>query len=315
VIAGSVATMLGVYMMVFRPLLALVDAMKRFGAGDRDARADPALGIDLAGAATTFNDMAEIITGQHARMLDFLGRVSQDLRSSVEVMRAAMVERGPGKAPGGEDKARQRSLTVAREVDRLDRIVDGFLDTSRLEWQRLDLQLGTQDFGALVGEIVGVYETFATHHHLSVALPERPALVSFDQGRISQVVHALLANAIQAAPAGGVVELTVTADAEEAILTVRDHGGGMSREEIDKLFEPFHVVATLEAARRNVNPGTFVALSVARRIVEAHGGRLEVESARGAGSTFRVRLPVAQKDLDQGRTVAARPRVALANRM
>jgi signal transduction histidine kinase len=307
VIAGGIATIVALYSVVFRPLFQLVEAMKRFGTGDRTARADPVHGIDLAGTATTFNEMADIITGQHTRMLDYLGEVSRELRNPLEVMRMALKDVAPGRPLAAGEKAQTKVAIVAREVDRLDRLVDGFVDASRIEWQRLDLQLGKQDVRRLVGEIVRVYETFSPHHQVALSAPETPVCVSFDQHRIAQVLHSLMANAFQHTPGGGVINVDVKREGNEATVSVTDHGVGMSKEDLERMFEPFRMAAGGPAEKPHASPGALVALSVARRIAEAHGGKLVAKSKVGEGSMFQVRLPLAQEEAAAAASRASAP--------
>jgi signal transduction histidine kinase len=306
--------LLAVYRAVFRPLVDLVGVMKSFGAGDRDVRADPKRGGDLATVGATFNELADVITVQHTRMLDFLAGVSRELKDPVQVMRMSIQDLGQGKALPSPEKMRARLALLWREVERIDRLVESFLDASRIEWDRLDLQQGRQDARADLTDIVKMYETFSAVHQIALSVPDEPVWVSFDPGRMSQVLHTLMSNAIQFSPHGGVVDVRLVADGtagkrdKEAVLTITDYGAGMSEREQGTIFEPFHVVT----GARKMSPGTSVALSVARRIVEAHGGRIDVESKVGAGTTFRVRLPLAfqptKEEITQpGVARAARP--------
>jgi two-component system, OmpR family, sensor histidine kinase MtrB len=113
-------------------------------------------------------------------------------------------------------------------------------------------------------------------------------VVCADPLRIDQVVSNLLSNAIKYSPDGGDIEVLVETTAREAVISVRDQGVGIGAEEMPHVFAPFRRgKGSVEVA-----PGTGLGLSVVRRIVEAHGGRVQVESAIGRGSTFRVWLPL-----------------------
>jgi signal transduction histidine kinase len=113
-------------------------------------------------------------------------------------------------------------------------------------------------------------------------------LVSCDALRIEQVLTNLVSNAIKYSPRGGRVEVTLEQPGTEAILNVVDQGVGIPSDDQAHIFEPFR----RSGASRELVPGAGLGLFVARRIVEAHGGRIEVESRPGAGSTFRVHLPL-----------------------
>jgi two-component system, OmpR family, sensor histidine kinase MtrB len=289
VLAGSLLIVAGMYHYVFRPLLDVAASMKRFTGGEREVRAKTSAGLELATAADNFNEMADIITGQHTRMLDFLGGAAHELKDPVQVMRVALQEFAPGRALPAESLMRSRLAVLSREVDRLERMVETYLDASNVEWKRLDLQQGRQDLRQLAQQVVRLYETFSSIHRVSLSVPEQAVCVFSDADRLSQVFHTLLTNAIEFSPQGGIVEASVTVEGNEAIVGVTDHGIGISEKDLARIFEPFQKLA----AAHQTGPGASVALAVARRIVEAHRGRIEVTSKVGEGSTFRVRLPLA----------------------
>jgi two-component system phosphate regulon sensor histidine kinase PhoR len=183
---------------------------------------------------------------------------------------------------------------VLRELDRLEHLVENYLDASRVEWRRLDLQQERHDLRTVVQQVSRMYETFSELHHIELSLPERSVCVFADLDRLSQVIHTLLTNAIAFSPRGGVVEVCLdlgkdgSPEGDFATLSVSDHGIGISKEDLATVFQPFQKVSS--ALQRS--PGISVALSVARRIVLAHRGQLTATSKVGEGSTFRVRLPL-----------------------
>jgi signal transduction histidine kinase len=290
VVLGSVALLLAVYRTGFRPLFALVETMRRFASGQRDVRMGDGESVELAQAGGAFNEMADVITQTHSRMLDFLGSATAKLKGPVHVMQTALAGI-PVQAKVVDDKVRSRLRLVNHELDQLDALVDTFLDVSRVEWQRMDLQLEHEDLRREVIDAVKLYETFSSTLQFMLHVPDEPVSVAFDRGRLPQVLHALLANAIHLSRGGGVIHVTLEAHRTEALLTLTDPGVTLSEPELKELFAAFRPFRSIEGQRL---PGgaTWVALSVARRIVEAHGGRIESESAAGRGTTIRVYLPL-----------------------
>jgi two-component system, OmpR family, sensor histidine kinase MtrB len=292
VVVGSIFGLAVLYWTGVRGVIRLTDTIKRFGHGDREIRADATSASEVASAAVTFNEMAETITGQQTRMLDFLGSVAKDLKNPLGVISMAVADLAPGKAAPAPEKAQMRIATVNREVAHLTKLIDAFLDAGRAEWQSLNLQQPRRDLGKLLADVVKTYETFSTMHEVSLSEPDQPVWVRFDVERLSQVLHTLLSNAIQYSPRGGTVEVALTTDVDdtrEATVRVTDHGIGVPPDQIKEIFEPFGRIT----GPRQPSGASWVALSVARRIVEAHGGRLDVESKTGEGTTFRVQLPLA----------------------
>jgi signal transduction histidine kinase len=297
-VLASAAVLIGMRRAVLRPLLQLTAAMRAFTRGDRSSRAEASPALELASAADSFNEMADVITGQHRRMIDFIGGASAELRNPVDIMQTALQELAPDQPVPPEGILRSKVALLSRELDRLDRMVENFLDASRVEWDRLDLQQDRQDLRQLVEDAAEVYRSLSSAYQILVTAPEQPVCVYADGGRLGQVLHALLSNAIEGSPGGGVVSVDLVAEGQEAILTVTDHGVGIAEEDIRKIFEPFRKTPIWRGRTR----GIAIALFVARRIVDAHGGELEAESVVGQGTTLRMRLPLARQPPESSRS-------------
>jgi signal transduction histidine kinase len=112
-------------------------------------------------------------------------------------------------------------------------------------------------------------------------------LVRCDGTRISQVLNNLLNNAIKYSPRGGRVQVELSTAPDAARVSVTDSGVGIPATELESIFEPFRRSSTT----RDTIPGIGLGLAVGRRIIEAHGGRIEVHSEEGIGTTFRLSLP------------------------
>jgi signal transduction histidine kinase len=123
---------------------------------------------------------------------------------------------------------------------------------------------------------------------LRLDLPESAALALVDAHRIGQVVRNLLSNAINFTPEGGEIAVSVKCTKDEVVVSVADTGPGIPQEELPYIFERFYRV---DKSRSRATGGSGLGLTIARRLVEAHGGQLEVESELGKGSVFTVKLP------------------------
>jgi signal transduction histidine kinase len=270
----------------FRPILHLSEAMRRFGTGERAARAPEAGPAELREAARTFNEMASALERQREARLAFLGGIAHDLRNPLGALKLTAAAATAGGAPPLEARARGLFERVDRQVVKLERMVSDLLDAARVEAGRLSLDLRPCDVRALVSEVVEQHRPGSPDHRIELSVPADPVPVRCDPVRIEQVLGNLVGNAIKYSPGGGRVSVDVTRDDGRVTLSVADQGLGISDEDRRHIFEPFR-----RGSRHEGIPGMGLGLSVARRIVEAHGGVLDVESAPGAGSTFRVRLP------------------------
>lgn len=202
---------------------------------------------------------------------------------------------------------------VAHDPEQL-RDLDDVLDASRrgglLTRRLLDFARGVPD----VQGTVSLADTVADAWHLatrvagggvrcSLELPDRrpDALVDLDATALEQVLLNLVVNARDAMPAGGALRVRVTASRDEAVLEVRDDGVGMSPEVQRRIFEPLFTT-------KPRGLGTGIGLSTTKMLVQRAGGRIEVESAPGQGSTFRVILPCSEASMRPSRVAAAQGR-------
>jgi signal transduction histidine kinase len=192
---------------------------------------------------------------------------------------------------------------IAREVDRLERIVRDVRGLSR----QVELNLAETDLGGLLRECLVLFAEKMVQQHVRMRAdaPEGVVRLQLDPVQVKQAVVNLIANALEAMPEGGtlVVETRPAPPALDAdpadsggILTVGDTGGGIPEAILSDIFDPF--VTSKEA-------GTGLGLTVVRRIVRAHGGRVEVDNRPGEGATFRLWLPkvASPGGLDAGREV------------
>lgn len=273
---------------VYRPLVELRRVIERFRAGDWSSRAAATGGVlELREVAVTLNEMADAIARQREGQLAFLAAVAHDLRTPLTAMKMSAGLLAPGRALPSEDVLRRRVGALAAQVDRLERMIADLLDATAIEAGHIDLRLEETDLVVLSRRAVDLYATLSADHEVVLQAPEGPVLVRCDPHRVGQVLDNLLSNAIKYSPDGGLVQLALEEEAGEVVLSVTDHGVGIPPEEHGRIFEPFRRASSAKPAI----PGLGLGLSVIRRIVAAHDGRIDVESAPGRGSTFRVRLP------------------------
>lgn len=169
------------------------------------------------------------------------------------------------------------------------RLLNNLLDVSKVESGRLNLQLGTLDLARLALQVVDLTRLAGQQKGIELTYEGPPELlVVGDCDKLQQVLQNLLSNAVKFSPGGTSVRLVLERTEREAVLAVVDQGPGIPLAEQDRLFEPFH--------RTSVKPtggerSTGLGLAISRKIVEGHGGRIEVDSQPGRGSTFRIVLP------------------------
>jgi signal transduction histidine kinase len=281
----------------FRPTLAVAGAMERFSAGDRAARADEVGPLELKEMARRFNEMAAELSAQRERQMAFLAGVAHDLRNPLSTLSLAVETLAPAQGSGSEDDANRTLQLLRRQIGRLDRMVGDLLEISRIEAGQLEIAPAPCEMRALVREVVAIFRSTLSKHEIAVVDSREPAWVRCDALRIEQVLNNLISNAVKYSPNGGTVQVALRAAGDTVEVSVKDDGLGIPEADRARLFEPFR------RSRRDAEssiPGTGLGLFVARRIIEAHDGRIEVYSAEGRGTTVTVCLPrMAQAPSDE----------------
>lgn len=269
-----------------RPILHLVGALGRFRT-DRNARASESGPAELRQLAGQFNAMADELARREQEKQTFLAGVAHDLRSPLQALHLALGQVDPAEPMPPEPRTRQLFAMVTRQVTRIERMLGDLLDTARAEAGQLEICKEPRDVRELVRDVAELFEAASPVHRFDLALPGNPSLVDCDPGRIAQVLTNLVQNAIKYSPDGGAIRIEIENGAGEVTISVADQGVGIPRDEQAAVFEPYQ----RSRATRTTIPGAGLGLFVVRRIVEAHGGRIDVSSSPAAGSTFSVRLP------------------------
>jgi heavy metal sensor kinase len=246
-------------------------------------------GDELEQLSLALNRMISRLRDAFEQNRRFLADASHELRTPLTALRGEL-ENAVEQArllPDLQDKVG----SALEEVDRLAKIVQTLFAISRLdageaqqEWRRFDL-------ARLAADTAGQMSLLAEDKGISVNCNvEQEAGVEGDRARIKQVVVNLLDNAIKYTPAGGSIQLNVQARDGKAILEVVDTGIGIPAGALPHVFERFFRV---DKARSRDAGGAGLGLAIVKSICAAHGGQVEVESAEGRGSRFRVELPLA----------------------
>ncbi|QDE71959.1 two-component sensor histidine kinase [Myxococcus xanthus] len=272
-----------------QPLRDISQSMRRFGAGSKCTRAPEAGPTELRDMARTFNEMANSLAHQQEQQLAFLAGVAHELRNPLSALKLSTGLSDRSRAQLTPERMDRTLSLVGRQVERLDRMVGDLLDATRIEAGRLELRPEVRDARELAREVVELYRSGDTGHGLRLSLPDVSVPVRADPARLEQVLHNLVSNALKYSPAGSTVEVSVRREQDTAVLCVTDQGIGISEDEMRLLFAPFQRAGN---ARQRA-PGVGLGLSVARRIVEGHGGSIDVTSQPGHGSVFCVRLAIA----------------------
>jgi two-component system phosphate regulon sensor histidine kinase PhoR len=239
-------------------------------------------------------DVSELRRLQMIRT-EFIENLGHELRTPLTTV-SLLAETLAADASSLPPKVAERLAKIEVETGHLVQMVHELLDLSKIESGNAGLVVADVDLGRLAAATADRLRHFAERQGVAVEIDAPPAvpLVRGDGERLGQALLNLLHNAVKFSPAGSVVTVRVAPAESRVIVAVEDHGQGIPRAALPRVFERFYKV---DRARSRVAGGTGLGLSIARHIVEAHGGRIWVESEEGVGSTFSFSVPVTGPDL------------------
>jgi two-component system sensor histidine kinase BaeS len=268
---------------VARPLESLTAAADEVAAGRYDVELPgPGGGSEIERLSARFGEMAAKLAESEELSRHFLMSVSHELRTPLTAIRGHIAALREGVVD--DEESQRRSLeVVAEEAARLERLVGDVLDLAKLDARRFALLREEVDMRVLCERAYTAFAAEARGREIDYELSlDGTAVLVTDGDRVLQIVSNLLENAIRWTPAGGRVELELTADDREVTVAVSDTGPGIGPEERERIFRPFW---------SGDGGGTGIGLTIASELATALGGRVAVESEPGRGSRFVLVLP------------------------
>ena len=285
---------------VRRRLKDVQRATERLGGGDLSARAPEHGGDEVAALARSFNQMADELA-RRARELETSDRTRRQLMADVshELMTPLTAMRGYIETLTMPElqidpQTRQRYMgIVTDETHRLEQIIGDLLDLARLEGGGMTLRRDRADIAQLFNRVAERHERELTDRGITLTarVDGEARSVIADADRLEQALQNLAANAIRHTPETGQIRLTAEKQGAEVVLTVRDNGPGIPSEHLPLIFNRFYKA---DASRKAAGGGSGLGLSIAKAIVERHGGTISARNDDGA--VFEIRLPSSETD-------------------
>ncbi len=220
---------------------------------------------------------------------DFIGLVSHELRSPLTVITGAVNTALTEAERLSPEETRQLLRDAALEADSLSHLLGNLMELSRIQADRLFLFAEPISIEKVIQDTIEKVEHLSSAHQFVVDIPKELPSVYADELRMERILYNLLENAVKYSPQGGEIRIFVKPRERHLVIGISDQGIGIPRADQAKLFKPFQ---RLEDSRPDKVNGSGLGLSVCRRLVEAHGGQIWVESESGKGSTFFFTLPL-----------------------
>lgn len=276
---------------ILAPVRTLTDASQHIAEGHYDERVQVSGRDEIAQLATRFNQMAAQLEEVENLRRQLIGDVTHELRTPLTSIKGYMEGLVDGVLPSSPETFNE----IHREADRLSRLVDDLQELSRVEAKAYSLEFRPVPVSNLIQTTLKRLSTQAAAKKikLQATLPPDLPPVEADEDRITQVLVNLVSNAIQYTPEGGQVMISTARQLDEVLISVDDSGIGIPREHLANLFTRFYRVD--KSRSRNAGGGSGIGLTIAKHLVEAHGGRIWAESeGDGQGSTFTFSVKVAK---------------------
>ena len=272
---------------ILAPVKALSSAAKRLGRGDFSQRVRVEDRGELGELARTFNGMASDLERAEQLQRNMVADVAHELRTPLSNIRGYLEAIRDGVIKPDGDTIR----SLDEEAALLSRLVDDLQELSLAEAGELKLVCQVENIGELIKQTVAGLQGRAAARGLSVSieLADRLPAVNIDSRRIGQVLHNLMENALAHTGEGGVITVAARQQDSWVEVSVTDTGEGIPPDDLPNIFERFHRV---DKSRARATGGSGLGLTIAKRVVEAHGGAIRAQSELGRGSRFSFTVPV-----------------------
>lgn len=218
----------------------------------------------------------------------FVSVISHELKSPVSIIKGYADTLRREDAHWDEDTLRQGLAVIAEESDRLNRLIDNLLDASRLQASTFKLELGYVQIDKLAEKVIEEFRIQSDEHMFTLDFPPNFPVVQGDIERLRQVLVNLLSNAVKYSPRGGLIQTGGWADDDWIYVYVADEGIGIPKSEQERIFERFY---RAESPLTRRTEGAGLGLYLCKEVIEAHGGKIWVESEPGKGAKFIFKLP------------------------
>lgn len=279
---------------IVQPLEQMETITQKFATGQMDARVPSSEIPELDRLASGFNRMAADLEGVEQRRRDLVGDLAHELRTPLTVVEGYL----EGLSDGTLDPSNEIYERLARETRRMRRLVNDLQELSKLEAGYLPISVIALDLRPLISSVIAKFSDQLVAEDsptLTLDFPAEVPKVLADAERVEQILVNLIGNALRYTPAGSITVRVRDARGETVReswvwIEVIDTGVGIAEDDLPHVFERFW---RADRSRDRHSGGSGIGLAISRRLVELHGGQIEVESELDRGSTFRFSLPVA----------------------
>jgi two-component system, OmpR family, sensor kinase len=274
-----------------RPLERIAETARRFGQGDLAARSGVERKDEIGEVARAFDEMANSVTRLMTAQRELMANVSHELQTPLSRIHVAV----DLLADGVSDQAMELLPEIAHDLGELERLIDDVMTVARLDLSRsrepgaaTPLRRETVCAADLIEKAASRFRSQCQTHDLVIEVSAGLPTISGDAVLLRRVIENLLENARKYSDPHTTIEVSASAGASRLTVNVTDHGMGMDQADLERVFNPFF---RGDASRSRSTGGVGLGLALARRVVEAHGGTIRIESSLSMGTTVTLDLP------------------------
>ncbi len=286
---GILALVLGslLFRQITSPLRALSQSAQAIADGDLGRRLEIQSEDEIGRVARSFNQMAESLAKSDVQRRNMIADIAHELRTPLTVIQGNL----EALMDGVYELTPENVAAIHKQSVVLSRLVADLRDLALAEAGQLRLELKAVTLGDLITQVSEGLDVQASERNvqLKLEITENLPKVQADEQRVEQVLFNLMSNALRHTPAGGTITTSAEPGDGHVLVSVRDTGKGISPEDLPHVFERFY---RADRSRARSTGGSGLGLTIAKQIVEAHGGQIWAQSWLGAGSTFSFSLPL-----------------------
>jgi len=287
-ITAAVALLIGLILtrQIARPIRALISGARHLTKGELSYRVDAKSHDEIGELADSFNIMASSLEKGEQSRRQLTADITHELRTPLTIIEGTV----DGMIDGVFKSDSEHLSTIKEQTSMLTHLISDLRDLSLAESRQLKLNLTSTDMVKLVQRVVSSYEINAQEKNIRINLEKATQIpeIRIDPIRMEQVISNLLTNAIRHTPSGHNIDINVKNDEGGLVISVADTGEGIAPEDLPHVFERFY---RSDTSRSRKEGGTGLGLAIVKQMVEAHGGKVWVESKIGMGSIFNILLP------------------------
>lgn len=273
-----------------QPISRVITTARMISKGYYDARvAEKSSTKEIGQLTDTVNDLAETLGKQEVLRKRLTGDVAHELRTPLATLQSHLEAMIDGIWAADADRLK----SCHEEVIRINGLVGELERLAHYESEKLVLNRTRFDASELIRQILKSYEIEFLNKNIKIEFIGKEEILLGDRDKISQALINLVSNAAKYTPEGGQVQLGVSGDGCEVTISVRDNGAGIPEEDIPFIFERFY---RADKSRNRMTGGSGIGLTIAKSLIEAHKGRVTVQSKVGEGTEFRVIIPKGVKE-------------------